>query len=307
MPLRLFRGRVLSGRETDFIDLLRRGVEREAPAPGLLSFMAGYRRVSGSDRFVLASAWDSEDDLRRALGADPIGHPNTLDKMAGVIEAEQIDHYELIRPVPSGLLDAPGAVLRVTRAIVLPGRFDALRTWLARKQREFTTAQMMLGWLVGWREREQRIEIAGVSAWASPMHFEAVADSGDAGRMLFTELDEYLTDFELEIFQAIELRLSPRLALLGGWRLIVARFESPNAAAGAREVLEEHLAPRSGAEVSFAPMASREAHEAQVFVARVMLADHAVTERLIADHGGQIVYEADEVNSGGGGPAGLIS
>ena len=104
MPLRLFCGRINPGREEDFITLLRNGVEREAPAPGLQSFMAGYRRVDGVEKYILASAWQSEADLRRSLGDDPLVNPNTLAKIEGVATAERIDHYELIQPAPSGIL-----------------------------------------------------------------------------------------------------------------------------------------------------------------------------------------------------------
>jgi hypothetical protein len=299
MPLRLFCGRVIAGREDDFIDMLRRGVERESPAPGLLSYMCGYRREEGVDRFLLASAWNSEEELVAAVGKDPLRHPDALDKMAGVIEAEQIEHFELVRPLPAGILDAPGAVIRMSRAVVRPGRLEALLAFLARKQREIDAAKLLLGWMIGWRQRGDRMEWAGVSAWPSPLQFEAIADSGLADSMLFAELDELITDFRLEVYQAIELQLSEKLASWGGRRLIVARFDSPDAAALARQVLTERLGDGAGSDVTVARLASRAA-DAQVFVARVQLGDHAAAERLITDHGGEILYEADEGLPSGG-------
>jgi hypothetical protein len=294
MPLRLFRGRVIVGRENEFIDLMRQGVEREAPdAPGLISFMCGYRREAGADRFLLASAWNSEAELRASIGQDPLGHPNTLDKLAGVAEAEQIEHFELLRPLPAGILDAPGAVIRASRAVVRPGRLEALLDFLVRKEREVDAGKLLLGWMIGWRQHGERTEWAGVSAWPSPLQYEVVADTGLADSMLFAELDELVTDFQLEVYQAIELQLPERLVRLGGRRLIVARFDSTDAAANARDVLARHLAGGIGSDGSVARLASRQA-DAQVFVARVMMADHAAAERLIADHGGQILYEADE-------------
>ncbi|HEY7599346.1 MAG TPA: antibiotic biosynthesis monooxygenase [Candidatus Limnocylindrales bacterium] len=297
MPLRLFHGRVTAGREADFIELLRRGVERESPAPGLLSYMCGYRREGGVDRFLLASAWESEADIERAVGPDPLGHPNTLVKMAGLIELDSVAHYELIRPLPSGILDAPGAVIRQTHCYVKPGRFEELRDWLARKARDIDASHVMLGWMLGWRRQGERIEGVGVSAWPSPLQYEAVADAGLASTILFREMEDFVTDFSVEVYQAIELQLSSRLASLGGRRLIVARFDSSGAADQARLVLSDRLAPNDGSDVSVARLAGPA--DAQVFVARVMLADHAVAERLIHDHGGEILFEADERGQGG--------
>lgn len=292
MPLRLFRGRVTPGREEDFIALLRSGVEREAPAPGLLGFMAGYRRVDGgTEKFLLASAWESEADLRRSVGDDPLGHPNTVDKMAGVAEAEAIDHYNLVLPRPIGLLDAPGAVIRATHCYVRPGQLEPLKGWLARKGRQIDQANAMIATMFGWREGDGRIEGVGVSAWPSPLQYEAIADAGLADTILFHEMDDYVTDFEVEIYQAIELRLSPRLQELGLRRLIVARFASPESADQARQRLADTT---EDADVSVASMGGGSESHSQVFVARVELAQHAQAERLIADHGGQIVYEADE-------------
>jgi hypothetical protein len=301
MPLRLFRGRVTPGREEDFITLLRNGIEREAPAPGLQTFMAGYRRVDGVERFILASAWDSDADLRRAVGDDPLERPNTLDKIAGVAEAESIDHFELIEPRPSGLLDAPGAVIRATHCYVRPGQFDALRAWLSRKAREIDQGHALLAAMLGWRSVGDRIEGVGVSAWPSRLQYEAIADAGLANSMLFRDMEQFVSDFEVEVYQAIELRLSPRLQAHGGRRLIVARFESADTAATARSQLLTRGEP-SDAEVSIASMAASGGEgDTQVFVARVRLAEHAQTERLIADHGGQIVYEADEAHPPYGG------
>ena len=298
MPLRLLRGRVLAGHEEEFDARLRDGVESIAPAAGLQSFMAGYRRLEGQEKFVLASAWDSDEHLVRALGDDPLRNPRLFASIGGAAELENVEHYQLIRPLPAGLLDAPGAVLRVARAVLRPGRFEALLDWLERKEREINAAQLLLGWMVGWREREGRTEFAGVSAWASPLQYEAIADAGLGGAMLFADLAGFVTDFEVELYQAIELRLSARLQSLGGRRLIVARFDSPHSAAQARAGLIRAFVTADD-DVSVARMAGG-ASDRQVFVARVQLADHARAQRLIADHGGQIVYEADEGRAAGG-------
>lgn len=293
MLLRLFRGHVTGGRENDFIALLRDGIEREAPAPGLLGFMAGYRRVDGVERFLLASAWRSYEDLQRSVGDDPLERPATIGKLAGVAEVDGIDHFDLIQPRLIGMLDAPGAVIRSTRCFIKPGQLEPLKQWLARKGREIDQGHAMLGSMLGWRRQGDRDEGVGVSAWPSPLQYEAIADAGMADSMLFREMADFVTDFEVDVYQAIELRLSPRLQALGGRRLIVARFDSADGAAQARLGLIGRAAV-ADTDVSVARMAGGDDGHSQIFVARVQLAEHPLAERLIADHGGQIVYEADE-------------
>jgi len=258
--------------------------------------------VDGSDRFLLASTWTDEDSIARTVGARPIERPSSVDVLAGVAVIEHVQHYDLLEPVHRGILDAPGAVLRETTATVRPGRLDALLAWMRGKDREINASRIVLGWMIGHRQSDGGEVVAAVSAWASRLQIEAIAEAGrPADGPLFAALDEFVTDISVGTYQAIELRLPAALADVGGRRLIAARFAAAAAADQARQALEDRFASAREAGVYVARLGGSSAHEEQlVLVARVTLADHANAQRLIFDLGGQVLYETDELRASGG-------
>lgn len=297
MLLRLFRGRVLPGREDDFVALTRRQVAEDGRAPGLVAFMAGYRRVDRSDRFVLVSTWESEVDMVRAVGERPIDRPRSVDILAGIAQMERVDQFDVRPPAYIGILDAPGAVVRVTEAVIKPGRQDDLFAWLKQKDREINASKMVLGWTIGTRVDGDVERVIAVTAWPSPLMIEALADDAREGRTLFAAVDEFITDARVEQYQAIELRVPERIQHAGGRRLIAARFPSGADAEKARSILSTRFVTAREAGVSVARLANagRGAHQ-QVLVARVTHGEYLPAERLIADLGGQVIYEADETH-----------
>src|SRR5687767_7515825 len=114
MSLRVVRGRVEPGRSSEFIDICRWQVAQGARTPGLLTFMGGYRRVEGIDEFVLASAWESQAAAELATGVDT--NLRAAVNLRDVATIDSLDQYDLLPPLFRGILDAPGAVLRVTQA-----------------------------------------------------------------------------------------------------------------------------------------------------------------------------------------------
>lgn len=297
MLLRVVRGRVLDGQESAFVEICRRQVSEGARAPGLLTFMGGYRRVSGGDEFALISAWESDEAARPVTGDD--ANPRVATTLKDVATLQPVERYELIQPLFRGVLDAPGAVIRLVEARIRSGKRDALYAWLAQQEREIRTTRLLLGWALGERLVDGEYEVTAASAWPSPLVIEALAEPGRQDRSLFAKVDEFVTDVRVAHYQAIELRLPRQLADVGSRRVLAARFESEAAAQHAREALSSEAESVNEAGISLARLASDSSSPAEpvdrhVLVARVSLADYPHAERTIADYGGQVILAADE-------------
>jgi quinol monooxygenase YgiN len=298
MLLRLVRGRVHDGRTSEFVDVCRRQVAEGARSPGLLTFMGGYRRVAGADEFVFVSAWESESSAAEATGG--ADSPKTATNLKDIASVDSVERYLLRPPIFRGMLDAPGAVLRVTKARVRPGKRDALFEWLEQSEREFKTTRLLLGWTLGERLVDGEYEVSAVSAWPSPLVIESIAEPGRADTTLFAAVEEFITDASLVQYQSIELQLPRGLADVGSRRLLAARFDSESAANLAREALTIAAESSNEAGISIARLASdvglalAAGTDRHVLVARTSLSDYPQAERLIADYGGQVILAADE-------------
>jgi quinol monooxygenase YgiN len=298
MLLRIVRGRVHDGRTSAFVDVCRQQVAGGARSPGLITFMGGYRRVGGGEEFALMSAWESERAAASATGGSE--SPRVAANLKDVATIETVEVYQLHPPVFRGILDAPGAVIRVIQATVKPGKRDALYAWLDQKEREIKTTRLLLGWALGERLVKGEYQVSAVSAWPSPLVIESLAEPGRAGMTLFAAVDEFITDLRLSQYQAIELQLPLGLADVGLRRVLAARFDSESAANVARDALTSTAESASEAGISIARLASdiglavAPGTDRHVLVARISLADYPQAERMITDHGGQIILAADE-------------
>jgi quinol monooxygenase YgiN len=298
MLLRIVRGRVHDGRTSAFIDVCRRQVVEGARAPGLITFMGGYRRIGGDEEFALISAWESEHSATSATGGNDSAR--TAENLKDVATIDSTERYQLHPPVFEGILDAPGAVIRVTQATILPGKREALYAWLEQKEREIRTTRLLLGWAMGERVVDGEFQVTAASAWPSPLVIESLAEPGRAGMGLFAAVDEFVTDLQLVQYQAIELQLPRQLADVGLRRVLAARFDSESAANGARDALASTAESAAEAGISIARLASDtglsvgDGEDRHVLVARVSLADYPQAERMIADHGGQVILAVDE-------------
>ena len=292
--IRVVRGRVLQDKEADFVERCRAQVADGGRAPGLLAFMAGYRRVEGRDQFVLVSTWSSAEDAART--AEEGGKPRAAAVLSGLAEIDSVDRYDLLQPTVEGILDAPGAVLRVTTATIVPGRRDDMFRWLAERRRKLGAEQFILLWAIGERSVGGKQQVVAVSAWASPLVIEAITDPGRAGKSLFAAADEFVSDTLVEQYNAIELRLPEQLADLGSRRLIAARFASIELAGSARRALSSRVESASETPISLAPLGSpgRAPDQEHLLVARVSVADYVPAERIIVDHAGEILLASTE-------------
>jgi hypothetical protein len=297
MLLRVIRGRVLPGRSHDFVEVCRQQVAEGARSVGLLTFMGGYRRVGGVDEFVLASSWESEEAATSVTGDDT--NLRAALNLRDVATIESVERSELHAPIFRGILDAPGAVIRVIEAKLRPGMHDALFSWLDQKEREIRATRLVLGWIIGDRVVDGEQRIVSIAAWPSPLMIEALTETGREGQPIFAALDEFVSDVSIAQYQSIEVELPSRLADVGSRRILAARFDSESAANDARETLTEAAATANEAGVSVARLASDRASgddslDSHVLVARVSLAEYPLAERMIGDAGGQIILAADE-------------
>ncbi len=296
--LRVAQGHVLGDREAEFVDICRRQIADGARERGLMGFLPGYRRVAGADRFVLASTWTTPDEMTRVAGeAD---RPLAAENLRGVAELESVDLYELREPVFEGILDTPGAVLRFTTATIREGRHDEWLSLGTSRLRQLVDGNLLLGWMVGVREGgDGGMEAALISAWPSPLVIEALTEPGQLITM-FATTDRLMTDVRVEHFQAIELLLPDELGGRSTRRVVAARFNSRAEAQAARDGLLAIIADALDAPISVAPLGTPGRPQdpgEHVLVARIALAEYGRVERLIADHGGQMLLAANEGSS----------
>jgi hypothetical protein len=307
MILRVIRGRVAAGRETDFVETCRQTVADRARAPGLVSFLPGYRRVDGTDRFILVAMWETAEHAARSAGTPE--NPTVASVLSGVAEVDSLDVYDGLEPIFRGLVDAPGGVIRVTTAAVNPGRRDDVLAWLGGGSRA-SSQRLVLGWAIGERTVDGREQMIGVSAWPSPLVIEALSDPGRPGGLLFSGTEDYLSNVVVEQYQAIALDLPAELADLGARRVLGARFGTREPADSAAQALVQALPSASEAPVSVAPLgAPGTASDVRswILVVRVSTSDYPRAERLIADHGGEVIVTTRETESSAARPADAVA
>jgi heme-degrading monooxygenase HmoA len=295
MLLRVVRGSVAPGREADFVAICRREVVAGARAPGLVGLFPGYRRVGGTDRFVLASTWESEDDARRTAGTARSTRASTT--LADVATIDSVDEFEVGGPAFAGIVDAPGGIVRVTSAFIRPGRRGDLYAWLAAQGRATQSQRLLLGWAIGERDVDDRRQVVSVSVWPSPLVIEALADPGRTGTTLFASLDEFVTEAVVEQYQAIALDLPSEVADVTARRMVAARFAARHAADEASRRLTAAIASSAEMPHSVAPLGVPGASSdvpSWIMVARVSAGDYAAAERLISDSDGEIILTSRE-------------
>ena len=176
--------------------------------------------------------------------------------LADVATIEPVELYRLVPPFFRGLLDQPGAVIRLSSAVLKPGMRDALYKWLDQKEREIRATRLLLGWAMGERVVGDQLHLMAISAWPSPLLIEALAEPGRQGMPLFAEVEQFISDAVVTQYQAIELQLPARLSDVASRRVVAARFDSEEAAGRAREAISVACVSANEAGISVAKLAS---------------------------------------------------
>jgi len=242
--------------------------------------------------------WESSE-LAEASAGSPES-PTARSVLAGVAEVEDVKVYDGIEPAFRGLVDAPGGIVRVSTGTLKPGRRADLTSWLEANGRSVQRVQLVLGYAMGERIIDGRHEMVAISAWPSPLVIEALSEPGGSGGPLFAGAQEFVDDITVEQYQAIGLDLPSRLFDRGARRVLAARFAAREQADAAAAALAGSLSSIADVPASVAPLgAPGTAAEVRswILVVRVSLADYPRAERLIADHGGEVIlatHEEDE-------------
>ena len=103
------------------------------------------------------------------------------------------------------MVDAPGGILRFSTGRVSNSDRDGLLAWLRNPPRDRVQdiQRLMLGWAMGERPAPdgESIEIVAVTAWPSPLVIEAIADPGRPGAPLYSEIEDFATDFHVDQYR----------------------------------------------------------------------------------------------------------
>ncbi len=300
MLLRITRGTVASGRESDFIAICRQQVVDFGRAPGLVTFLSGYRRIKGADEYLLAATWESEDDASRTVCGGT--KPTIVERLAGVASVESFDVYTVIGPPFRGIVDVPGGVVRFSSGLMPNSSRSRMQWWLKNMPRGRTQdiQRLLLGWAVGERPAREAdsTEVVAISAWPSQVVIESIAEPGDGpSAPLFSEIEDFISAFRTEQFRALDLDLPDALADIGLRRVVAARFDTRAGADAAAEALNAIVASPDDAQMSVAPLGASSARSSEgsfVLVARIATTDYARAERLIADQGGDVILSRSE-------------
>lgn len=291
MLLRIVRGRVFPGQQEQFAERVRGFTTSEVTGMhGLLGFMGGYRREGSCERFVLVSTWESAHAVSDSLGPAPLATPRSVGVLADVALIDGVEHFDLLGPIHRGVLDA-GGVIRITEAAIRPGARGRLFTFIAQKGREIDASRLLLALAVGERVEDGSTHMIGISAWASSMVVEAVADPHRDGQSLFSALDDLVEHVTVEAYRSIPLGLPEALPNLGGRRILLARFPTRMDADRAAARVEATIPTSQDAGVAVAPLAVADVGETHVLVARVGTDELARVERLIGDLGGEVIED----------------
>ena len=134
----------------------------------------------------------------------------------------------------------------------------------ARQGAGHSTAHAWLGDGRAASVRRTIIEIVAVTAWPSPLVIEAIADPGRPGSPLYSEIEDFATDFHVDQYRALELDLPDDMADIGSRRVLAARFTTRSSVDAAAVSLRAFVASSLGAQVSVAPLGDPVRHQMTV-------------------------------------------
>ncbi len=168
---------------------------------GLSSYAAGVRVDGPAVRFVIASTWERVEQLRAVLG-EALDRP--VAPLLPGMNAEEAEHFELVsNPVPVHPATA-GAVLRLARMRVRPGREEEYYAVVRRGVTAGSRSGELLSYHVGRRVEGGHVA-AAVSAWRTRSVLGDLVDEGVPRPLWGDELTPLLEQFTVEHFQAIRL------------------------------------------------------------------------------------------------------
>jgi hypothetical protein len=223
-----------------------------------------------------------------------------------VARVERVDHYELIPPIDRGVLDAPGAIVRVLDARVRGRQGPAFAQFVRSKHDELLATRLMLGFQFGRRIDPSGEHVTGVSSWSDSLTRAQAADPGWTGGPLFSVLPRFLEEMVVEEYEAIPFDLPQHLHHRGGRRILGARFLDEAGARTAVTAIRDQVrdADEPGLFVDTAGSTGQDGGDpGTLLVVRVMLRSAARVERIIRDTGGDLLPASGEAPGDVPGPS----
>jgi quinol monooxygenase YgiN len=172
-------------------------LEAARALPGLVSYAGGLRTDADAARFALVSTWDTPAHLARRTSP-------TFDRSAfplgDYMQAERIDHYELVTDPVALIVAAPDAIVRVATMEVLRAGEDLFYSAVRRGLKDPTESGDLLAYYLG-RRGSNRHDVAAVSVWRSAAALGKVVRP-ETGEPLWADLRPLIEDFEVEHYDA---------------------------------------------------------------------------------------------------------
>lgn len=200
MILRLLRGRAPAERADEVAEVLGGAYVRAARRfPGLTSYAAGVRVEGALVHFVLATTWDSVDDVARQT-AGRLDRPVVA--LPASAQTDAIDHFELVGEAVPLIIGPSEGVVRVARMVVRPGREEEFYATVRRGLEDPTHRGELLAYHLG-RRVGQTHDVAAVSVWRSGDALGRLVARETGAPLWASELEALLERFEVEHFDAV--------------------------------------------------------------------------------------------------------
>jgi PAS domain-containing protein len=200
--LRLYRARVLEGRETQLADFVRdQATSRALTTPGLQSFQPAVRQTPTGPELAIVSTWSGFESLT-SVGLD-LDSPLTMPELGSMLTEGRGDHYELVIGEARAMPLHP-AVLRLTRIPIRANAeaqyYEAVRKWAEQLLDEAGLVAFTLGRRVVGRQDE----IVAVQVWQDEAALRAAAGPDVDRPMGEPELSRFwAADPAIEHFDAL--------------------------------------------------------------------------------------------------------
>ncbi|MGH2463875.1 MAG: hypothetical protein ACRDGI_00290 [Candidatus Limnocylindrales bacterium] len=181
MIIRLLRGQVPAGQESNLVDRLRALSPEHSKRPGFVGATFGFRRTGDSLGFLALSLWESVE----AISAATAGSPDTTlpSQPAGdSLEAVEIDLFEVADGGPFPLDAVAGGALGIVWARVAPHAEAAAHDMIRAVVPEVGAAGVA-GLHVGRRVIKDHTELLVVASWRDRVALHDFAQGRASGTL----------------------------------------------------------------------------------------------------------------------------
>jgi hypothetical protein len=163
MILRLLRADVSPAAGAELLARFREVIPGAREIDGMVGFTCGFRHDAGKMRFLALTSWADLTSVARATGGR-LALPLLPEGLLELLEHPVTDHYELVEPVPEGVMTLEGSLLGVINADVLQNAESAVHDMI-RSVRLEVEAAGVLGLHVGRRVTGATTQLVVLALW----------------------------------------------------------------------------------------------------------------------------------------------